>query len=175
MLNIGCMSTVESHARSAYNNVKRGLASKPGSAETDALYSQVRAEDQQTVQRLRRDLELTEQNKQLADLERARDDLQRDRSRTNAKRTELLAKETEYRVELAKLEAIDRNRLGDKITNIELIADTHVDALEVQQKRLQLDSEVSILDVKIEEIKVKIKTQQDKISQLETDDTESRG
>lgn len=175
MLNIGCVSTMESHARSAYNNVKRGLASKPGSAETDALYAQVRAEDQQTVQQLRHELEVSEQTKHLAELESERDDLQRERSRTNAKRTELLTKEKQHRVELAKLEAIDRNRLGDKITNIELIADTHVDALEVQQKRLQLDSEVSILDVKIEQIKEQIKTQQDKIDQLHNDDTESRG
>ena len=175
MLNIGCVSTMESHARSAYNNVKRGLSSKPGSAETDALYAQVRAEDQQTVQRLRHELEVSEQTKHLAELESERDDLQRERSRTNAKRTELLTKEKQHRVELAKLEAIDRNRLGDKITNIELIADTHVDALEVQQKRLQLDSEVSILDVKIEQIKEQIQTQQDKIDQLHNDDTESRG
>ena len=118
---------------------------------------------------------MSEQTKHLASLESERDDLQRERSRTNARRTELLTKEKQHRVELAKLEAIDRNRLGDKITNIELIADTHVDALEVQQKRLQLDSEVSILDVKIEQIKQQIKTQQDKIDQLHNDDTESRG
>lgn len=166
MLNIGCVSTVTDHAKSAYNNVRRELQSKPGSSDTDALYNQVRSEDQVRVQQLRRQLEITEQNKELAKLEKERDDLQRDRSRTNEKMVEYLTKETEYKVELAKLEAIDRNRLGDKITNIERIADAHVEVLEIQQKRLQLESEVSILDVKIVEVQELITTQKENIEKL---------
>ena len=174
MLNIGCMSSVEHHARSAYNNVKRGLQNKPGHAETDALYAQVRAEDQLQINKLNHDLEVTKQTEQLAKLERERDELQRERSRTNERRVELLAKEKQHRVELAKLEAIDRNRLGDRVTNIERIADTHVDALEVQQKRLQLDSEVSILDIKITEIQTAIDKQTEQINNLKSDDTTAR-
>lgn len=174
MLNIGCVSTVSDHARSAYDNVRRGIQSKPGSAQTDALYAQVRAEDQRTVQQLRQELMLAEHNEELAKLESDRDDLQRERSRVNAKRTELLAREKQHRVELAKLEAIDRNRLGDRITNIEQIADTHVEALELQQKRLKLDGEVEVLDIKIEEIQSLIETQHKKIAGL-NNDTGSRG
>ena len=174
MLNIGCMSTVERHARSTYNNVKRGLQSQPGHAETDALYAQVRAEDQQQINKLNHDLEVTKQTEQLAKLERERDELQRERSRTNERRVELLAREKQHRVELAKLEAIDRNRLGDRVTNIERIADTHVDALEVQQKRLQLDSEVSILDIRIAEIQTAIDKQTEQINNLKSDDTTTR-
>ena len=166
MLNIGCMSTVSDHARSTYNSVKRGLAVKPDNSDTDQLYAQVKTKDQSRVNQLTHELQITEQTKQLADLEEQRDDLQRERSRINHKRVELLAQETEYRVQLAKLEAIDRNRLGDKIDNIERIADTHVDAIDIQKKRLQLDGEGSILDVKIEQIKQQIVTQQQTIEQL---------
>lgn len=174
MLNIGCVSTVSDHARSAYKNVKRELAGRPGSAETDALYAQVRREDQSQINRLNYELEMSKENETLAKLERERDDLQRDRSRVNAKRTELLAEEKELRIELAKLEAIERNRLGDRVKNIENIADIHVDALEVQQKRLQLDSEVSILDIKIDKTQLEINQQQAHIKEL-NNDTESRG
>ena len=175
MLNIGCVSTVSDHARSAYRNVKRNLADKPGSAETDALYAQVRAEDQQRINDLNHDLEVTKQTEELANLERERDDLQRERSRTNAKRLELLAEEKQFKIELAKLEAIDRNRLGDRVNNIELIADTHVDALEVQQKRLKLDGEVSILDIRIGELQTEIEKQTEQIDKLKNNDTETRG
>lgn len=175
MLNIGCVSTVGDHARSAYRNVKRTLADKPGSAETDTLYSQVRAEDQRRINDLNHDLEITKQTEELANLERDRDDLQRERSRTNAKRLELLSEEKQFKIELAKLEAIDRNRLGDRVNNIELIADTHVDALEVQQKRLKLDGEVSILDIRISELQTKIEKQTAQIDELKNNDSKSRG
>jgi len=175
MLNIGCVSSVQDGARSAYRSVKRNLAVSPGSAETDALYAQVRTDDQQRVNQLNRILEITKQSEVLANLERDRDELQRERSRTNEKMLEILTKEHEHKVELAKLEAIDRNRLGDKIDNIENIADTHVEVLEAQQKRLQLESEVSILDIKIRELQMKIDTQAEQISKLKSNDTESRG
>lgn len=177
-MNIGCVSTVSTHAKSAYNDITRSLQGKPGMSnpETDALYSQVKQEDQAAVQKLRHDLQITEETSILASLERKRDDLQRERSRINDKRIETLANEKSIRVELAKLEAIDRNQLGDKITNIEKIADTHVDALEIQQKRLQLDSEVGILDVKISKIQQEIDLQQNKIDGLNSNnDTASRG
>ena len=173
MLNIGCVSTMSDHAKSAYNNVKRELRGKPGTTQTDALYAQVNHKDQLTVQQLRDELAQAEHERELAKLEKERDDLQRERSRVNAKRTDLLAQEKEHRVELAKLEAIDRNQLGDKISNIEAIADTHVDALEIQQKRLQLDGEVGILDVKIKQLKEMITTQQNKMQTAQTDDTKT--
>lgn len=175
MLNIGCVSTVSDHARSAYKNVKRGLSTGPGSADTDALYAQVRVDDQRAVNDLNYQLDVTRETEKLAKLEKERDDLRRERSRTNAKRVEVLAKEQEHRVELAKLEAIERARLGNRIDNIERIADIHVDALELQQKRLQLDSEVSILDIKIDELQTSIDKQQQTISDLKNNDTESRG
>jgi len=77
-----------------------------------------------------------------------------------------LAEEKTYRVHLAKLEAIDRNKLGDKITNIESITDVHLDAIKVQQKRLKLDSKVSILDVQIEKLDTDVKSQEEKVEQL---------
>ena len=175
MLNIGCVSTVSDHTRSAYNNVRKALKVKPGSAETDNLYAQVRGEDQRRIDKLTHELEITRQTETLAELERKRDDLQRERSRVNAKRTELLAEETELKIELAKLEAIERNRLGDRVQNIEMIADVHVDALEVQQKRLKLDGEVSILDIKIADAQTEIEKQMVQIKNLKDNDTTSRG
>jgi chromosome segregation ATPase len=174
MLNIGCVSTVSDHARSAYRNVKRGLQTSPGSAETDALYAQVRSEDQRRVEQLRHELEVAEQTRELSKLEKERDSLKRERSDINSKRSELIAKEKQHKIELAKLEAIDRNQLGDKITNIEQIADTHVDTLEIQQKRLKLDGEIGVLDVKIEQIQTAIEKQQAVINNLTNNDTKTR-
>lgn len=174
MLNIGCVSTVSDSLNNAYYNAKSSLNKIGGNdKQTEALYAQVRQEDRDRIDTLSHELEVTKQQRELAKLEKKRDELQRDRSRTNDRRMELLAREQQHRVKLAKLEAIDRNQLGDKITNIELIADVHVDALEVQQKRLQLESDVSILDVKILKIEQEIKSQQSKIDELnrETEST----
>jgi chromosome segregation ATPase len=166
-LNIGCVSTVTDSISSAYYNTERTLNKIGGKdKQTDALYAQVRDADRTRIDDLSHELEVTEQKKALAKLQKSRDEMQRDRSRVNDKRMDLMLREKEYRVRLAKLEAIDRNQLGDKITNIELISDTHVDALEVQQKRLQLDGDVSILDVKISKIDEQIQTQQQKIDEL---------
>jgi len=163
-LNIGCMSNVTSTVGSAYRGAKNTFSSKD--TETDALYAQVKDADKQTVANLRHELEVTEATRDLAKLERSRDDLQQDRSASNTKRLDYLTREQTYRVKLAKLEAIDRNALGDKVTNIESITDTHLDALETQQKRLKLESEVAILDVKIAKIKEEINAQKKKISTL---------
>lgn len=174
MLNIGCVSSVTDHARSAYKSVKREIQGRPGTSEIDALYAQVRPEDRHKVNNLNHTLEVTRETEKLTELENSRDSLQRDRSKVNAKCVDYLARETECRVELAKLEAIDRNRLGDRVTNIERIADMHVDALEAQQKRLQFESEVSILDIKIAELQSEITKQKEHINNLQND-TRSRG
>jgi len=163
-LNVGCMSSVSSTVSSAYRGAKNTFSSKD--TETDALYAQVKDDDKQTVTNLRHELEVTEASRDLAKLEKSRDDLQQDRSSANTKRMDYLAREQTYRVKLAKLEAIDRNALGDKLTNIESITDTHLDALEVQQKRLKMESEVAILDVKIAKIKEEIDVQKKKIASL---------
>lgn len=163
-LNVGCMSTVSSSVGSAYRNAKNTFQSKD--TETDALYAQVNNDDKQAVSSLSHELEVTEATRDLAKLEKTRDDLQQDRSTVNTKKLDYLTKEQTYRVKLAKLEAIDRNALGDKVTNIESITDTHLDALETQQKRLKLESEVAILDVKIAKIKEEIDVQKKKIDQL---------
>ena len=164
ILNIGCMSSVSS----VYDSAKSKLAGK-NTAQTDALYSQVNEEDKASVAVLRHELEVVEQTRVLAKMEEDRDDLQQDRSKANAKRMDYLAKEKAYRVELAKLEAIDRNKLGDRATNIENITDVHVDALEVQQKRLKMDSEVALLDLKIAKLTEQINDQSAKVEELKAD------
>lgn len=164
-LNVGCMSSVTSSVGSAYRGAKNKFSSKD--TETDALYAQVNDADKQTVTALRHELEVTEATRELAKLEKSRDDLQQDRSAANTKKMDYLTREQTYRVKLAKLEAIDRNALGDKVTNIESITDTHLDALEIQQKRLKMESEVSILDVKIAKIKEEIDAQKKKIATLQ--------
>ena len=163
-LNVGCMSSVSSSVGSAYRNAKNTFSSKD--TETEALYAQVSDTDKQTVSQLRHELEVTEAARELAKLERQRDDLQQDRSVANTKMMDYLAREQTHRVRLAKLEAIDRNALGDKVTNIESITDTHLDALETQQKRLKMESEVTILDVKINKIKEEIDAKKKKIEDL---------
>lgn len=178
-LNVGCMSSVSSSMNGAYSTMRNSFSSnKKTSAETEALYSQVSQQDKDQVDALQHELEVTKENKILAQLVSKRDQLKQKRSALDDKRLKILSDEKSYRIKLAKLEAIDRNHLGDKITNIEAIADVHVDALETQQKRLKLDSEIGVLDVHIENLNSDIDTQQNKIDQLTGDvtqqDTDSR-
>ena len=159
--NVGCVSSVGD----AYSKAKRSLTSNKA-PEATALYAQVPDKDKEEVAALDHDLQVTKERKVLADLENDREDLQQERSEYNADRLKYLAEEKTYRVHLAKLEAIDRNKLGDKITNIESITDVHLDAIKVQQKRLKLDSKVSILDVQIEKLDTDVKSQEEKVEQL---------
>lgn len=146
MLSIGCVS------------------SRPGGAKLDSLYSQVKAEDQVAVQQLKQDLLIAEHNEELAKLERKRDDMQRERSRLNAKRTELQSIEQQYRIAIAKLKAIDKNKLGDHIDNIESTTDAQVELLEILQKQLKYASEVDVLDVRIKKVEQSIVEHHNKMS-----------
>ena len=153
-LNIGCTSSMSS----AYDRAKSMIPTGSSSSSTDALYAQVNTKDRGRVDDLSEDLDNTKKIYEISKLEEDRDDLQRERSQTNREMLTQLTKEKSLRVQLAKLEAIDKNKLGSKIDNIEAITEVHVDAIDVQQKRLKLASKVSILDIKIDKIEQKIET-----------------
>ena len=153
-LNIGCTSSMSN----AYDRAKSMIPTGSSSSSTDALYAQVNTKDRGRVDDLSEDLDATKKIHEISKLEEDRDDLQRERSRTNREMLTQLTKEKSLRVQLAKLEAIDKNKLGTRIDNIEAITDVHVDAIDVQQKRLKLASKVSILDIKIAAIEQKIET-----------------
>lgn len=153
-LNIGCTSSMSS----AYDRAKSMIPTGSSSSSTDALYAQVNTKDRGRVDDLSDDLDNTKKIHEISKLEEDRDDLQRERSRTNREMLTQLTKEKSLRVQLAKLEAIDKNKLGTKIDNIEAITKVHVNAIDVQQKRLKLASKVSILDIKIDKIEQKIET-----------------
>jgi hypothetical protein len=153
-LNIGCTSSMSS----AYDRAKSMIPTGSSSSSTDALYAQVNTKDRGRVDDLSDDLDNTKKIHEISKLEEDRDDLQRERSRTNREMLTQLTKEKSLRVQLAKLEAIDKNKLGTKIDNIEAITKVHVAAIDVQQKRLKLASKVSILDIKIDKIEQKIET-----------------
>tara|TARA_R110000772_G_scaffold228503_4_gene339209 strand:+ start:1583 stop:2116 length:534 start_codon:yes stop_codon:yes gene_type:complete len=153
-LNIGCTSSMSN----AYDRAKSMIPTGSSSSSTDALYAQVNTKDRGRVDDLSEDLDATKKIHEISKLEEDRDDLQRERSRTNREMLTQLTKEKSLRVQLAKLEAIDKNKLGTRIDNIEAITDVHVDAIDVQQKRLKLASKVSILDIKIVAIEQKIET-----------------
>ena len=153
-LNIGCTSSMSN----AYDRAKSMIPTGSSSSSTDALYAQVNTKDRGRVDDLSEDLDATKKIHEISKLEEDRDDLQRERSRTNREMLTQLTKEKSLRVQLAKLEAIDKNKLGTRIDNIEAITDVHIDAIDVQQKRLKLASKVSILDIKIVAIEQKIET-----------------
>ena len=150
----------------AYDRAKNMIPTGSNSSSTDALYAQVNTEDRGEVDDLSNDLDNTKKVHEISKLEEDRDDLQRERSRTNREMLTQLTKEKSLRVQLAKLEAIDKNQLGTKIDNIEAITDVHIDAIDVQQKRLKLSSKVAILDIKIEKIEQQIKKLNEELKQL---------
>ena len=161
-LNIGCTSTMQS----AMNDARSMMNMPRGDKATDALYSRVNKEDKRKVNDLTHELAILKKTTDITKLEEQRDDLQQERSELNRKSTELLTKETSYRVRLAKLHAIDRNKLGVRVENIEAITDTHVDAIETQTKRLKLEGKVAILDVKIDKISKQIDTLSEQLENL---------
>lgn len=161
MLNIGCVSSVTSTFDSVKNSI---TTNKP--QQIDPLYGQVPDADKERVNKLEHELQVIEQTHVISKLEGERDELQRERSENNEKRLQLLQQEQQIRVQLSRVEAIDKNQLGDRIENIESITDLHVDAIKIQQKRLKYQGEVAVLDVKLEKIEVAIQAEQDKLIKL---------
>lgn len=159
-LNIGCVSSVST----AYNNVKNSLESTD--SKSVALYNQVPTEDRVQVDSLSHELKITEQAHVISQLKSDRDDLRHDRSVADRNRLNLLRQEQQYRVQLARMEAVDRNGLGDRIDNINSITDIHVDAIKVQQKRLSYERDVSVLEVKIAKLDIAISKQEDKLTHI---------
>jgi hypothetical protein len=159
-LNIGCVSSVSS----TYDNVKRSLT--PKSNDVNPLYGQVPEQDKERVNQLQQQLDITKQTHLISKMREKLSDLNKDRSDNDVKRLNQLQKEQELRIKLAQLEAIDRNQLGDKIDNLESITDVHVDAIEVQKKRLKYEGAVSVIDVKIKQLEVAIDKEVNKLNEM---------
>jgi hypothetical protein len=84
-----------------------------------------------------------------------------------------LSQEKTHRVQLAKLEAIDRNELGDKINNVETIAEVHIKALKIQQKRVELDSKVTVLDVRLQRVEKDMTVKEAKVESLKGSESDT--
>lgn len=167
ILNIGCVSSVSS----TYNNVKRSL--NTSKENVDPLYGQVPEEDRGRVKQLENELAVTKQVHLISKLEERKSDLLSDRSENEEKRLYYLQQEQKMRIRLARIEAIDRNQLGDKIDNLESITDIHVDAIQIQQKRLKYEGAVAVLDVKIEQLELDISKEQNKLKQMTSENINS--
>jgi hypothetical protein len=161
------MSTVSS----TYSDVKRSLTSKQSAPEP--LYGQVPEKDRIRVKQLEQEYATIKQTHLISKLEEQMSDLRQDRSENEEKRLYLLQQEHQLRIKLARLEAIDRNQLGDKIDNLESITDVHVDAIKIQQKRLKYQGAVSVLDVKIDKLELAINDEKNKLSEMTTNEQAS--
>ena len=161
------MSTVSS----TYSDVKRSLTAKQPAH--DPLYGQVPEEDRTRVKALEQEYAVIKQTHLISKLEEQMSDLKQERSENEEKRLNLLQQEHQLRIKLARLEAIDKNQLGDKIDNLESITDVHVDAIKIQQKRLKYQGTVSILDVKIDKLELAINDEKNKLSEMNTNEQAS--
>lgn len=160
-LGVGCTSVTN-----AYNSAKRNLTKSDMGVQTNALYAQVPDADKARVSTANDELELTKAELDLAELEQEYSNLLAKRNEYNTDRLGYLSQEKTYRVQLAKLEAIDRNELGDKINNVETIAEVHIKALKIQQKRVELDSKVTVLDVRLQRVEKDMTAKEAKVESL---------
>ena len=161
-LGIGCTSVTN-----AYHSAKSKLGKSETSVQTNALYAQVPDADKTQVSSASSELELTKAELDLAELQQDHSNLLAKRSEYNTARLGYLSQEKTYRVQLAKLEAIDRNELGDKINNVESIAAVHIKALKIQQKRVELDGKVTVLDVRLGRVEKDLTAKKVKVESLQ--------
>lgn len=153
-----------SSMNTAYNDVKRSLTTKQTT--TEPLYVQVPEGDKSRVKELEHEFDVIKQTHLISKLEEQISNLKQERSENEEKRLNLLRQEQQLRIQLAQLEAIDRNQLGDRIDNIESITGVHVEAIKIQQKRLKYQGTVSILDVKIDELELAITDEKTKLLEM---------
>ena len=145
----------------------RSLTSSISGSSDENLLAQVPAEEREEVKKAEFDLQVAGEKLKLAEMETELASLQKKYADYEEDAVGEYQKKTAVGVDLAKLEAIDRARLGEKKENIEDIADLKAKQLKIEANKIKIEAKRDTTGEKINDLLKQIEEQETKIINLE--------
>ena len=140
----------------------------------DKVYSQVPAEDRQEVRKAEFDLKVAKEKVRLANLKMDLAPVQKNYAGYEEDLADKYHEEAVVSVELAKLEAIDRAGLGQKVNNIETIADLQAEKLTLEADMVQIKAKMVTTERRIKDLTKKIEKQAEKIEGMKMPEAQEK-
>ena len=138
-----------------------------GTSNTDELLAQVSSEEQKEVHEAAFNLQVAEEKLKLAEMKAELASLQKKYADYQEDVVDKYHDAAEVKLDLAKLEAIDKANLGEKEDNINKIADLKAKILKIEGDSIRLEAKRDTTEQKINGLVKQIQEQETKIVNLE--------
>ena len=142
-------------------------SSLSGTSNTDELLAQVPSEEQTEVHEAAFNLQVAEENFKLAEMKTELASLQKKYAEYQQNLADKYQDSAEVKLDLAKLEAVDKANLGEKEDNINKIADLKAKILKIEGDSIRLEAKRDTTEQKINGLVKQIEEQETKIINLE--------
>jgi len=138
-----------------------------GTSNTDELLAQVSSEEQKEVHEAAFNLQVAEEKLKLAEMKAELASLQKKYADYQEDVVDKYHDAAEVKLDLAKLEAVDKANLGEKEDNINKIADLKAKILKIEGDSIRLEAKRDTTEQKINGLVKQIEEQETKIVNLE--------
>lgn len=138
-----------------------------GTSDTDELLTQVPSEEQKEVHEAAFNLQVAEEKVKLSEMKAELASLQKKYSDYQEDVAKKYQDAAEVKLELAKLETVDKANLGEKEDNINKIADLKSKILNIEADKIKLEAKRDTTEQKINDLTKQIEEQETKVINLE--------
>jgi chromosome segregation ATPase len=142
-------------------------SSLSGTSSTDELLAQVPTEKQKEVHEAAFNLQMAEEKLDLAGMKAELASLQKKYADYQEEVANKYHETAEVKLDLAKLEAVDKANLGEKEDNINNIADLKAKILKIEADNIKIEAKRDTTEQKIKGLTKQIEEQETKIANLE--------
>jgi len=138
-----------------------------GTSNTDELLAQVPSEEQKEVHEAAFNLQVAEEKLKLAEMKAELASLQKKYADYQEDVVDKYQDSAEVKLDLSKIEAVDKANLGEKEDNINKIADLKAKILKIEADSIKLEAKRDTTEQKINGLTKQIEEQETKIINLE--------
>ena len=138
-----------------------------GTSTTDELLAQVPTGEQKEVHEAAFNLQIAEEKLELAGMKAELASLQKKYTDYQEEMANKYHETAEVKLDLAKLEAVDKANLGEKEDNINKIADLKAKILKIEADNIKIEAKRDTTEQKIKGLTKQIEEQETKIANLE--------
>jgi chromosome segregation ATPase len=146
---------------------RKFTSSISGTSNTDELLAQVPTEEQKEVHEAAFNLQIAEEKSKLAEMKAELASLQKKYADYQEEMADKYHETAEVKLDLAKLEAVDKANLGEKEDNINNIADLKAKILRIEADNIKIVAKRDTTEQKIKGLTKQIEEQETKIMNLE--------
>ena len=146
---------------------RKFTSSISGTSNTDELLAQVPTGEQKEVHEAAFNLQLAEEKLELAGMKAELASLQNKYADYQEEMANKYQETAEVKLDLAKLEVVDKANLGEKEDNINKIADLKAKILKIEAENIKIEAKRDTTEQKIKDLTKQIEEQETKIMNLE--------